>query len=198
VSRKNGRKYGIESGSSASYIIRQVFIVVVILLFAYILANHEGIPTVLIICGALVGLYSFIGNRTTLGRRIYATGGNESATLLSGVNTRKIRFLVFANMGIMSAVAGIVYTARLNYATPTAGSGFELDAIAACFIGGASARGGTGTLQGAIIGALIMGILNNGMSLMGLGVDVQQSIKGLVLIFAVAFDVVVKSKSRLM
>lgn len=194
--RQNERKYGIEIGNVMLFTAKKLFIILTICIFAYTLAKHEGIPNVLVLIAILVGIYSFIANKTTVGRRIYATGGNEKATRLSGINTKKLRFMVFVNMGLMAAVAGIVYAARLNYATPTAGSGFELDAIAACFIGGASARGGTGTLQGTIIGALIMGILNNGMSLMGLGVDIQQSVKGLVLILAVLFDVINKAKVR--
>jgi putative multiple sugar transport system permease protein len=123
-------------------------------------------------------------------------GGNEKAARLSGINTNRILFAAYINMGVLSAVAGIAFTSRLNAASPQAGLGFELDAIAACFIGGASAYGGIGTIVGSIIGALVMGVLNNGMSIMGVGSDIQQVIKGLVLLMAVAFDVVSKKKAR--
>ncbi len=129
------------------------------------------------------------------GRHIYALGGNEAAAALSGVNTKKVLFLVYSNMGLLSAVAGIVFAGRLNAASPLAGRNFELDAIAACFIGGASMKGGEGTVVGAIIGGLIMGILNNGMSILGFNIFVQSVVKGLVLLAAVAFDVYSKSKS---
>ncbi len=136
-----------------------------------------------------------MANKTIAGRHIYALGGNEKAAGLSGVKTKRVLFWVFVNMGVLSALSGMVFAARLNAATPKAGTGFELDAIAACFIGGASTAGGIGTIFGAMIGALVMGVLNNGMSLMGVGIDWQQSIKGLVLLFAVAFDVFSKSKA---
>ena len=131
---------------------------------------------------------------TVLGRRVYAVGGNMKAAQLSGIKTKKVKFLAFVNMGILSALAGIVFAGRLNAATPQAGNLFELDAIAAAVIGGASFTGGVGTIFGAVIGALVMGVLNNGMSLMGIGIDWQQAIKGLVLLLAVAFDVMNKKK----
>ena len=129
-----------------------------------------------------------------IGRHVYALGGNEKATKLSGIKTKKVMFMVYVNMGIMAALAGLLFAARLNASTPGAGEGFELDAIAACYIGGASATGGVGTIIGAIIGGLVMGVLNNGMSLMGVGSDWQQTIKGLVLLAAVAFDIYNQSK----
>lgn len=161
---------------------------VIAAIIVYVLDRYHGIPVILVIIGALVILYSFILRNTTLGRSIYATGSNEEATMLSGINTKKILFLTYLNMGLLAAIAGIVFSGRLGASTPTAGDGFELDAIAACYIGGASANGGVGTISGAIIGALIMGILNNGMSIMGVGTDWQQAIKGIVLLLAVAFD----------
>ena len=132
--------------------------------------------------------------RTTIGRRIYAIGGNEKAAKLSGINTERVTFYTFINMGVLAALAGMIITARLNSATPKAGQGFELDVIAACFIGGASASGGVGKIIGAVIGAFIMGVMNNGMSIMGIGIDYQQLIKGLVLLAAVFFDVYNKNK----
>jgi len=139
--------------------------------------------------GVLILLYQFIASRTVIGRRIYALGGNEKAARLSGIDTSRLIFLTFANMGLLAAVAGIIFAARLNTATPKAGTGFELDVIAACFIGGASASGGVGRVMGAVIGAFIMGVMNNGMSILGIGIDYQQVIKGLVLLAAVFFDV---------
>jgi putative multiple sugar transport system permease protein len=137
----------------------------------------------------LIMVYQFVTQRTTIGRRIYALGGNEKATRLSGVNTPRLAFLTFVNMGVLAAVAGLIFAARLNTATPKAGLGFELDVIAACFIGGASASGGVGKVVGAVIGAFIMGVMNNGMSIMGIGIDYQQVIKGMVLLAAVFLDV---------
>ena len=138
----------------------------------------------------------FVPRRTTIGRRVYALGGNEKAARLSGVKTTRILFWVYVNMGVLSALAGLIVAGRLNAATPKAGTGFELDAIAACFIGGASASGGIGTVIGTIVGGFVMGVLNNGMSIMGVSVDWQQSIKGLVLLGAVWFDVYTKTRSQ--
>jgi len=151
---------------------------------------------VLVIIVALVLLYSFVTMKTIPGRHIYAFGGNAKAAQLSGVNTKKVMFWVYANMGVLAALAGIVFTGRLNSATPKSGVNFELDAIAACFIGGASTSGGVGTIVGAMVGGLLMGVLNNGMSIMGVSIDWQQTIKGFVLLGAVAFDVYSKSKSK--
>lgn len=153
------------------------------------LANFRGFPNVFIVMALLISIYSFISNRTTLGRRIYAIGGNSKAATLSGINSEKVVLLTFANMGMLAALAGLVVTARLNSATPKAGTGLELDVIAAVFIGGASMAGGVGTVIGAVVGAFIMGVMNNGMSILGIGIDTQQIIKGLVLMAAVIFDV---------
>ena len=150
---------------------------------------------VLLLLGVLVLIYSFITQKTVFGRHVYAFGGNEKAAKLSGIDTDRVFFLVYANMGLLAAVAGLVFAGRLNAASPKAGTNFELDAIAACFIGGASASGGIGTVVGAIIGGLIMGVLNNGMSILGVSIDWQQVIKGLVLLGAVAFDVYTKNKA---
>jgi len=161
----------------------------------YILASYRGVPMVLILLGIILIVYNFITSRTVIGRHLYALGGNEKAAKLSGVNTNRLLFLAYVNMGFLAAIAGIVFAARLNSASPQAGNGFELDAIAACFIGGASASGGIGTVGGTLIGAMIMGVLNNGMSIMGISSNVQQVVKGLVLLGAVAFDVVSKNRS---
>ena len=167
----------------------------VAIFLGYQLATYRGLPNVLIVMGVLIALYSFVTTRTTIGRRIYALGGNEKAAKLSGINTERLIFLAFVNMGALAALAGMIIAARLNSATPKAGVGFELDVIAACFIGGASASGGVGKITGAVIGAFIMGVMNNGMSIMGIGIDYQQLIKGLVLLAAVFFDVYNKNKA---
>ena len=144
--------------------------------------------------GVLTILYAFFTERTVTGRRIYALGGNVKAAKLSGVKTERLTFLAFVNMGVLAAIAGMVFAARLNSATPKAGFALELDVIAAVFIGGASMSGGVGKIVGAVVGAFLMGVLNNGMSILGIGIDYQQMIKGLVLLAAVIFDVYNKSK----
>ncbi len=195
-SRKKKVSFGSPVEGNMMFIVKNVLVVIILGWFAYVMAQYEGFPNVLIILAVLILVYRFITNQTTIGRHVYATGGNEKASELSGINTKKIKFFMFVNMGLLSAVAGIIFSARLNAATATAGNGFELDAIAACYIGGASASGGVGTVMGAIIGGLVMGVLNNGMSLLGIGVDWQQAIKGFVLLLAVAFDIYNKNKSK--
>ena len=192
--RSTQKKYNFEVTNPVVLSIKIAAIVLVINGFCYVMAKYKGLPNVLVLLIALVAFYTFITTKTTLGRHIYALGGNEKAARLSGVKTKWIVFLVFVNMGVLAALSGLVFAARLNSATPNAGVSFELDAIAACFIGGASTAGGIGTIFGAIIGGLFMGVMNNGMSLMGVGIDWQQAIKGLVLLLAVAFDVYSKSK----
>ncbi len=194
--RKDKMKYNFEVATNGFFMAQLISVSFVIVLFSYWLALANGLPFILILLGVLILIYSFLTNKTVIGRHIYAMGGNQKAAALSGIKTKRILFWVYANMGLMAAVAGIVFAGRLNSASPTAGDGFELDAIAACFIGGASATGGVGTIMGAIIGGFIMGILNNGMSIMGISVFWQQIVKGLVLLAAVAFDVYSKSKTR--
>ena len=161
---------------------------------SYQLSTYKGLPNVLVIMFVLMMLFDFFTNRTTVGRRIYALGGNEKAARLSGVKTDWLLFHTFVSMGVLSALAGLVFAARLNTATPKAGVGFELDVIAACYIGGASATGGVGKVTGAVIGAFIMGVMNNGMSILGLGIDYQQVVKGIVLVTAVFVDIYNKNK----
>ena len=194
-SRKNNRKYEFEVVPLPFFIVKNVIVVGAIMGLCAIMASYKGLPNVLILMGVLAVIYTIITDKTVLGRRIYAMGGNEKATKLSGIDTNKLLFFCFANMGVLSALAGMVFAARLNSATPKAGNGFELDVIAANYIGGASASGGVGTVVGALIGAFIMGVLNNGMSIMGINIDWQQVIKGLVLLAAVLFDVMQKNKS---
>lgn len=194
--RTTQRRYQFDVTPLPLFIGKIAIIVLVINLFTYVLSSYKGIPNVLLLLFLLVAVYSFVMKKTVMGRHIYALGGNEKAARLSGVKTKKMTFWVFVNMGVMAALAGLVFAARLNAATPKAGVNFELDAIAACFIGGASAAGGVGTVIGAIIGGLVMGVMNNGMSLIGLGVDYQQAIKGLVLLLAVAFDIYNKNRVK--
>jgi putative multiple sugar transport system permease protein len=160
-----------------------------IVALSWLMASYKGLPNVLIIMAVLTVAYDFVTHRTTLGRRLYALGGNEKAARLSGIRTERLAWLSFVNMGVLAALAGLMFAARLNTATPKAGVGFELDVIAACFIGGASASGGVGKVMGAVIGAFVMGVMNNGMSILGIGIDYQQVIKGGVLLAAVFFDV---------
>jgi putative multiple sugar transport system permease protein len=195
INRRNKIKYQFRVDSVGAFMAQLAALFVVINAFTFWLALADGLPYVLIILTILILIYTFITTKTVAGRQIYALGGNEKAAALSGIKTKKVMFWVYANMGLMSAVAGIVFVGRSNASYPGAGDMFELDAIAACFIGGASAKGGVGTVIGAIIGGLIMGILNNGMSIMGVNIFVQKVIKGLVLLMAVAFDVYSKSKA---
>ena len=192
--RKINDSHGIQNAPLAFFVAQTAIISAAIIFIGFQLSSNKGLPNVLIIMSVLIALYTFVTNRTTIGRRIYALGGNEKAAKLSGINTQRLTFLTFVNMGVLAALAGLIVAARLNSSTPKAGVGFELDVIAACFIGGASAYGGVGKIAGAVIGAMIMGVMNNGMSIVGLGIDFQQMIKGLVLLAAVFFDVYNKNK----
>ena len=156
---------------------------------SYQLASYRGLPNVIFVMALLIALYEFMTSRTVWGRRVYAMGGNIKAAQLSGIPTQRLTLWTFINMGVLSALAGLIFAARLNTATPKAGLGFELDVIAACFIGGVSPSGGVGKVMGAVVGAFIMGVMNNGMSIMGIGIDYQQVIKGVVLLAAVCVDV---------
>ncbi|MEH7493900.1 multiple monosaccharide ABC transporter permease [Neobacillus niacini] len=193
--RRTQMKYQFDVSPTSVFVAKLAALVAILLVFSYVLATYNGIPNILIILAVLILVYTFVMRKTIVGRHIYAIGGNEKAALLSGVKTKRVTFWVFVNMGVLSALSGLIFAARLNAATPKAGNLFELDAIAACFIGGASAYGGIGTVPGAIIGGLVMGVMNNGMSLIGLGIDWQQAIKGLVLLAAVAFDIYNKNKA---
>lgn len=193
--RNNQRTFNFAVSPFPLFILKNLAIVAAILALCYLMASYKGLPNVLILLFVLIAFYTFITDRTVIGRRIYALGGNEKAAKLSGVHTSRLTFYAFVNMGVLAGLAGMIFAARLNAATPKAGNGFELDVIAACFIGGASASGGVGTVIGAVIGAFVMGVMNNGMSIVGIGVDWQQAIKGLVLLFAVFFDVYNKNKA---
>lgn len=188
------KKYDFEIVPSWQIVLKLAAIIAIIWFLFYKLARYNGIPIVLALMTVLVGFYYFITSKTVAGRQIYALGGNAKAARLSGINTKKVFFWVYTNMGILCAIAGIVLSARNASATPKAGDGFELDAIAACYIGGAAASGGIGTIIGAVVGAFIMGILNNGMSLLGMSTDIQKVVKGIVLLGAVTVDVISKNK----
>jgi len=193
--RRNQQKYGFEVTPFYFFIAKNLTITAAVLGLCYLMASYKGLPNVLVVLFILIAFYTFITNQTVLGRRIYALGGNEKAARLSGVNTPRLLFYTFVNMGALAALAGLIVAARLNTATPKAGDGFELDVIAACFIGGASASGGIGTIIGAVVGAFVIGVMNNGMSILGIGIDWQQAIKGFVLLMAVFFDVYNKNKN---
>ncbi len=188
-------KYEQQVDPIAWFVVKLVLVVAAIGFFAYALATYKGIPVTLIVLAVLVLVYGIIMNRSVFGRHVYAIGGNRHAAELSGVKARRVDFWLFVNMGFLAALAGLIFTARLNLAGPKAGDGFELEAISAAFIGGAAVQGGVGTIAGAMIGGLIIGVLNNGMSIMGIGIEWQQAVKGLVLLFAVAFDVYNKRRA---
>ena len=183
-----------EVESMNAFTLKAVMTAVVMIGVTYIFASYQGYPVILVILGVIVAAYAFLTNKTVAGRQIYATGGNRKAAELSGIKTKKITFWVFVNMGAMAALAGLILAARLNAATPQAGTSMELDAMAAVYFGGASTSGGVGTIVGTIVGGLVMGVLNNGMSILGVGVDWQQAIKGLILLLAVVLDIYNKKK----
>lgn len=180
-------KQAVEAGPL--FVLKLVVIAAVVMWFAYQLATSRGLPLVLIILAVLVLGYTLVTKHSVFGRHVYAIGGNLAAAQLSGVRVKRVNFWMFVNMGFLSAIAGIVFSARSSAAQPAAGNALELDAIAACFIGGAAVTGGIGTVTGAMVGGLIMAVMSNGMSLMGIDQSVQQVVKGIVLLLAVAFDV---------
>ena len=192
--RRSQQTHGLAEEPDLIFYGRNGLIAIGFIGFSVLMASYKGLPTVLIVMFALIALFLFLTTRTTFGRRIYAMGGNPKAAKLSGINTERLTFLIFAIMGALAALAGLIFAARLNVATPKAGLGFELDVIAAVFIGGAATTGGVGKVTGAVIGAFIMGVMNNGMSIMGIGIDWQQVIKGVVLMLAVFLDVYYKQK----
>ena len=194
ISRRKKIKNNYTVSSTSSFITKLVVLSIVIMIMGQFLARDRGLPVVLILLGVIVAAYSYFTQNTVPGRYLYAIGGNAKAAKLSGVNTDNVMFFAYTNMGFIAAVAALVTVARLNSAQPTAGQNYEMDAIASCFIGGASAYGGTGTVSGAVVGAIFMGVLNNGMSILGVDMNWQRAVKGLVLLAAVIFDVVSKRK----
>lgn len=190
------KKYNFATNPFWQIAVKEAVMLVIVWFFFYKLSRYNGLPFVLLIMALLVGAYAFITSKTVAGRQIYALGGNRKAANLSGIDTKKVFFWVYTNMGILSALAGIVLSARNASSTPKAGDGFEMDAIASCYIGGAAVAGGAGTVTGAVVGAFIMGILNNGMSLYGWSTDIQKIVKGAVLLGAVTVDVLSKNKKN--
>ena len=195
--RLSKKRKGYEVEKPVVAILKMTLISLIMLAFTIALSLHKGIPTVLIWVMVVIVVYGYITSNTTFGRHFYAVGGNEKATKLSGINTNKVYFLAYTNMGFLAALAGMVTIARMTSAQPTYGQSYEMDAIGACFIGGASAYGGIGTVPGVIIGAILMGVINLGMSLMGVDQNWQKVVKGLVLLLAVIFDVVSKRNGKL-
>ena len=194
--RMNAAKRGYETTPLKSEIIKDALISIAILFITERLAKYKGIPTSFIWVLLVVLIYGYITTRTRIGRHLYAVGGNVKAAGLSGINTKFVYFFAYINMGLLTGLAGALVAARLTKATPKMGEGYEMDAIGACFIGGASAYGGTGTVTGVIIGALLTGVINQGMSLMGIEANWQKVVKGLVLLGAVIFDVVSKNEKK--
>jgi putative multiple sugar transport system permease protein len=192
--RRIQMEHGLAEEPNSIFLARNLLIAIAFIGFAFLMARYKGLPNVLVVMFALIALFVFITTRTTFGRRVYAMGGNVKAAKLSGINTELMTFWIFTIMGMLAGLAGLVFAARLNVATPKAGQGFELEVIAACFIGGAAVTGGVGKIVGAVIGAFIIGVMNNGMSIMGIGIDWQQVIKGIVLLLAVFLDVYYKNK----
>ncbi|HEY9330637.1 MAG TPA: multiple monosaccharide ABC transporter permease [Streptomyces sp.] len=192
--RRRQQRYELDVLPRNIFLAKCVALAAAVLAFTMTLASYRGVPVVLLLLAVLLIGFGYVMRNAIVGRHVYALGGNRAAAKLSGVKDQRVTFLVFVNMGVLAALAGIVYAARLNAGVPQAGTNFELEAIAAAFIGGASMSGGVGTVFGAIIGGLVLGVLNNGMSLVGIGTDYQQVIKGLVLLAAVGFDVYNKRK----
>ena len=192
MGRRSSIKYEVEVLPIWAFLTKIVIVVAAINLFGYWFAMGRGVPNLLVLLTALIVIYSFVANKTVIGRHIYATGGDAKAAELSGIKVRRVVFWVYVNMGVLAALAGLVFAARLNAATPRAEAGFELQAIAASFIGGAGAYGGVGKVTGAIVGAMMMGVLNNGLGHMDVNADVQLAVTGVVLLIAVTFDVLTK------
>lgn len=194
IGRKNKIKKGYKVPLIGGMIVKIIAISFAVLAFMFRLAQYKGIPNTLIWVTVTILIYAYITSKTTTGRYFYAVGGNEKAAELSGINTNKVYFIAYANMGFLAAIAAMVTIARLNSANPTAGNNYEMDAIGSCFIGGASAYGGIGTVPGVIVGAVLMGVINLGMFIMGVDANYQKVVKGAVLLAAVIFDVVSKRR----
>lgn len=194
--RISAKAKGYEAGPIVSDIVKSVIICAAVIWFFFKLSKYKGIPTSLIWIGLVLLAYAYITGNTTMGRYLYAVGGNEKATRLSGVDPRKVYLFAYINMGLMSGLAGILTIARATQAQPTFGQGYEMDAIAACFIGRASAYGGEGNVFGIVIGALLMGVINMGMSIMGIEANYQKVVKGIVVLVAIIFDVVSSRKKK--
>lgn len=197
MTQRQRKRYDLTVEPFYTLVAKYAFIALIFGFIAFKLATYRGIPLLLLVLIVIVLIYNFIASKTILGRHVYAVGGNRTAAALSGVKTKKIMLLVYVNSALLAALSGVIVTARLNAAATSAGLGFELDAIAACYIGGCAASGGEGTIGGVIIGALVMGVINNGMSIMGIGSDIQRVVKGFILLIAVTYDILSKSKSSI-
>jgi putative multiple sugar transport system permease protein len=193
--RRTRERHGYQAEPFALFVAKTLIVSLLALFLVYQFAVYKGLPIVLVVMGLLIGLFVFVTKRMVIGRRVYALGGNPKAAQLSGIKTERLTLYVFINMGVLSALGGLIIAARLGQAVPAAGLGSELDVIAAVFIGGASAMGGVGQVIATVVGGFIMGVMNNGMSIMGVNVDWQQVVKGLVLLGAVVFDVYNKNKA---
>ncbi len=196
MTRSKRSRSGYEMGSKSQMIAQLISVSVMTLVLSYALAKYKGIPSILILLTVIVLGYTYFASKTVPGRHFYAVGGNEKAAKLSGINTDRILMIAYVNMAFLSSIVALICVARFNSAAPTAGQNYELDAIGACYVGGASAYGGIGTVAGVVLGAIFMGVLNNGMSLMGIDANIQKAIKGLVLLAAVAFDVISKKRGQ--
>jgi putative multiple sugar transport system permease protein len=193
--RRKQKEYKFDVLPGGLWIAKVAAIAVVFIAFTIVFALYRGFPNILVVLGILIIGYQFVASKTVQGRHIYALGGNAKAAKLSGVKTEWVMFWIYTNMAILASVAALVFVARLNAATPKAGQNFEMDAIAACYVGGSAVSGGIGTIIGAVVGGLFIGVLNNGMSILGVSIDWQQAIKGFVLLAAVAFDLYSKRRS---
>jgi putative multiple sugar transport system permease protein len=193
--RQGQLQYGQEVAPLPMFIVKIVLVAVLAMAFAWQISVYRGLPVILILVAILILVYGMVMAKTTFGRHIYAIGGNLAAARLSGVKVKWVTFWTFVNMGFLASLAGVVYSSRMNAAQPAAGNGFELDAIAACFIGGASTTGGIGRIGGAMVGGLIMAVMSNGMQLMGVSQGIQPVVKGLILLLAVAFDLFNKRRA---
>ncbi|MDR2193958.1 MAG: sugar ABC transporter permease [Treponema sp.] len=193
--RKKQMSYNFDLVPRGVWIAKLAAIAVSLMAFTVVFALYRGLPNILVVLGILIAGYHFVTTRTVQGRHIYALGGNAKAAKLSGVKTEWVMFWIYTNMAVLASIAALVFVARLNAATPKAGQNFEMDAIAACYVGGSAVSGGIGTIIGAVVGGLFIGVLNNGMSILGVSTDWQQAIKGFVLLAAVAFDLYSKAKS---
>ena len=190
------KKRGLPTGSLGGIIAKMVLIVAFVNALCWLLSGYKGISFSMVLLVIMILIFSFITKKSVFGRHLYAMGGNLKAARLSGINTKKLMFIIYTISGLMATIAGISVCARLNSASPKAGTGYETDAIAACFLGGASISGGAGTVFGVLVGALIMGVLNNGMSLLGVSIDWQSAVKGLVVLIAVACDMMFKNRQH--
>lgn len=195
-SRRNKMAYNFEVLSQGVFVLKLVFISVLVALITWVLAGYNGLSWTVVIVLLVVGVYHFVTTQTVLGRHIYAVGGNPEAAQLSGINVKNLIYVVFGSMGMLSALSGILFASRLQSATTTAGQLFELDAIAAAYVGGVSAAGGVGKVTGSIIGALVMLSLTSGMNLMSIDISLQYVMRGVVLVLAVVFDVATRSSGK--